>query len=282
VRQIQQTQESHAKPGAVEVDVRYLPAAHPFHQPYPPETTLETVRTAAMGYFGVQDRTERDTYRYYLGFEGQRVTDTSQTLGGLLGEHPPGGPLRADRGNHSWPGGVEIVDPYPPIDTWVVPTGVVAATLACVREPGERGVESGVFWLGRRAPRSIVDTVMIPSGPGVEERPDRWSVAAEVYGEISRWAGPQGLSLLGILHTHGNAFPARLSKADRTRSVRAPGVLAVVVGDDGHDNNPEAWGWYVFEGDDYRLLAAEERTRRITMPDGAVSVLRASLDGVKE
>ncbi len=90
VSQTQQTQESHAKPSAVEVDVRYLPAAHPFHQTYPPETTLETVRTEAMNYFGVQDRTERDTYRYYLGFEGQRVTDTSQTLAGLIGQHREG------------------------------------------------------------------------------------------------------------------------------------------------------------------------------------------------
>ncbi len=174
------------------------------------------------------------------------------------------------------------MDPYPPIDTWVVPTGAVAATLARVRGPGERGVESGAFWLGRRAPRCIVDTVVIPSGPGVEERPDCWRVAAEVYGEISRWAGPQGLSLLGILHTHRDRFPARLSPADRTRSVRAPGVLAVVVGHGGRDDDPGVWGWYVFEGDDYRLLDAEERTHRITMPDGAVSVLRASLDGVEE
>ena len=88
--QIQETLESHAAPDTVEVNVRYLPAAHPFHQTYPPEIRLETVRTEAMGYFGVQDRTERDTYRYYLGFEGQRVTDTSQTLGGLLGEHRRG------------------------------------------------------------------------------------------------------------------------------------------------------------------------------------------------
>ncbi len=174
------------------------------------------------------------------------------------------------------------MDPYPPIDTWVVPTGAVAATLACVRSPGERGVESGAFWLGRRALRSIVDTVVVPTGRGVEERPDHWRVAAEVFGEISRWAGPKGLSLLGILHTHGGRFPARLSPADRTRSVRALGVLAVVVGDGGRDGDPDAWGWYVFEGDDYRLLAAEERERRIAMPDGAVSVLRASRDGVED
>jgi hypothetical protein len=74
----------------VQVTVDYLPAAAPFHMEFPPATTLEVVRTAAMEFFGVRDRTERDTYKYYLAFEGNRLTDTGQTLEQLLGPHRKG------------------------------------------------------------------------------------------------------------------------------------------------------------------------------------------------
>src|SRR5438552_1563985 len=73
--------------GVVQVSVGYLPATQPYHHPYPGETVLETVRTDSMQFFGVQDRQERDTYRYFLEFEGQRVSNTSQTLRDLLGPH---------------------------------------------------------------------------------------------------------------------------------------------------------------------------------------------------
>jgi hypothetical protein len=74
------------KPKTVNTTVDYLPAAEPFKKPYPRETQVEVVRTEAMEFFGVRDRQERDTYRYYLEFEGQRLTDTSIELGALIGE----------------------------------------------------------------------------------------------------------------------------------------------------------------------------------------------------
>lgn len=74
----------------VQVTVNYLPAAGPFREEYPHGAILETMRGQAMEFFGVQDRQERDTYRYYLEFEGERLTDTSQTLGDLVGERRRG------------------------------------------------------------------------------------------------------------------------------------------------------------------------------------------------
>ena len=75
---------------AVQVTVNYLPATKAFHQAYPGTTTLATVRTDAMAFFGVHDRKERDTYEYFLEFHGSRLTNTSQTLDQLLGPHPRG------------------------------------------------------------------------------------------------------------------------------------------------------------------------------------------------
>ncbi|MGH9919850.1 MAG: hypothetical protein ACRD6W_13430 [Nitrososphaerales archaeon] len=40
-----------------------------------------------MAFFGVHDRQERDTYRYFLEFHGERITDTAQTLGHFADEH---------------------------------------------------------------------------------------------------------------------------------------------------------------------------------------------------
>jgi hypothetical protein len=74
----------------IQVTVDYLPAAKPLHREFDPETTLEVVRAAAMDFFGVRDRQERDTYKYYLSFENSRMTDTSQTLEHLLGPHRKG------------------------------------------------------------------------------------------------------------------------------------------------------------------------------------------------
>jgi hypothetical protein len=72
----------------IKVSVDYLPAATDFHQDFPPQTILETIRTDAKSFFGVQDRQERDTYYYYLAHDGQRIQDTSITLEQLIGPHP--------------------------------------------------------------------------------------------------------------------------------------------------------------------------------------------------
>src|SRR5436309_2772992 len=74
----------------VRVTVEYLPASAPFHQAYPGATTLEAVRADAMAFFGVRDHQDRDTHRFFLEFEGARVTNTAQTLDQILGIHRRG------------------------------------------------------------------------------------------------------------------------------------------------------------------------------------------------
>lgn len=73
----------------VQATVNYLPATEPFHKVYPSDALVETVRVDAMQFFGVRDRQERDTFRYFLEFDKERV-NTSQTLDQLLGPHRRG------------------------------------------------------------------------------------------------------------------------------------------------------------------------------------------------
>lgn len=71
----------------VEVTVEYLPASRPFHKEYPDSTTVGTVRTEAMAFFGVSDHRDRDTHQFFLEFNGRRLTNTAETLEQLLGPH---------------------------------------------------------------------------------------------------------------------------------------------------------------------------------------------------
>lgn len=68
----------------IEVKVDYLPAAAPFQGRFPADTPVETVRRAAMAFFGVQDRQERDTYHYYIEVGGTRITDTTQPISAFV------------------------------------------------------------------------------------------------------------------------------------------------------------------------------------------------------
>src|SRR5262245_57747063 len=84
-----QPEGAHAEQN-VQVTVEYLPASAPFHRTYARAAALESVRTDAMAFFGVRDHQDRDTHRFFLEFEGARVTNTSQTLDQLLGVHRRG------------------------------------------------------------------------------------------------------------------------------------------------------------------------------------------------
>lgn len=87
--QEQQAQPQGGKHDQVEAIVDYLPATKDFTKEYPRATVVETIRTDAKSFFGVQDRQERDQYFYYLVFRGERIQNTQVTLEQLVGEHEP-------------------------------------------------------------------------------------------------------------------------------------------------------------------------------------------------
>jgi hypothetical protein len=159
--------------------------------------------------------------------------------------------------------------PYPVIDVWELGRSAIGATIAAVQRPGRDGKEGGVFWIGTRGQTSVVRSVVIPAGEGVVEAADFWQVTPEVFGAVSRWASERAWSLLGICHTHGDGIPARLSPQDRAHLVRAPGVLAVVIGSAGREDNPQRWGWYEFTSGAYRAISPRERQRRLRLTSDA-------------
>lgn len=174
-----------------------------------------------------------------------------------------------------------MVDPYPAITTWGISSGVVQATLDALDPRRHRGVEAGVFWLGPRRSDAPVSAVVIPSGDGVDQLPGCWRVSPEVFGRVGSWASGEGVSLLGVVHTHGGRSPARLSKQDRAHLVKAPGVLAVVVARNGDESESDRWGWYVWADDVYHHLDGRDLDRQIQRPNTSPpSVWRADASGV--
>lgn len=178
-----------------------------------------------------------------------------------------------------------MTQPYPPIASWIVPHDAMSATLSAVVEEGQGVRESGALWLGPRNNISRVTAVIFPRGKGVDATAGRWKVSPEVFGAVTRWAKPRGLSLLGIIHTHLPGIPARLSRADREYSVQVPGVLAVVIGEGGNDSDHLKWGWYVYEGNDYRRLQGQELAQRFEMnpkEEGELCFRLVNADGLSE
>jgi hypothetical protein len=82
---IQEAPQATPQKVPVDVQVHYLPATQVFRKDYDDETLVATVRTDAMAFFGVQDHTDRDMHEFFLEFEGQRITNTSETLEQLFG-----------------------------------------------------------------------------------------------------------------------------------------------------------------------------------------------------
>lgn len=174
------------------------------------------------------------------------------------------------------------MEPYPTIDIWQVDEAVIAVTLEAVQRPGRDGNEGGVFWIGPRGGTSAVRAVLIPAGEGVVEAPDFWRVIPEVYGAISAWTSARDWSLLAVCHIHGHGVSARLSGQDRNHLVRAPGVLAVVIGSAGQSRDLDEWGWYEFVAGEYEELDAPQRRRRIQLTAaGDVEVWMADRHGCR-
>jgi proteasome lid subunit RPN8/RPN11 len=105
-------------------------------------------------------------------------------------------------------------------------------------------------------------------------------VSPEVFGVVTRWAKPQGLCLLGVVHTHLHGVPPRLSRADREYSVQVPAMLAVVIGEGGHERDHHNWGWYLYENNDYRQLLTQEIRQLFELTSEGVELWHANADKI--
>jgi hypothetical protein len=152
-------------------------------------------------------------------------------------------------------------EPYSRIDRWILPRAALSATLTGVQKEGQSVREAGALWLGPRTSAASITAVVFPTGTGVKASAGQWKVSPELFGVVTRWAKPQGLSLLGVVHTHLRGVPSRLSRADREYSVQVPDMLAVVIGESGHEPDYRKWGWYLYDKNAYRHLPTQELTQ---------------------
>lgn len=139
------------------------------------------------------------------------------------------------------------MEPYPQIEEWVISPSVLETTRERVLADGNGIRESGALWLGERTQAAPISAIVFPRGEGVEQQRFQWKVSPAVFGSVTRWAKPLGLTLLAVVHTHLRGIPPCLSRADREYSVQVPGILAIVIGDGGAERDYEKWGWYLYD-----------------------------------
>jgi len=173
-------------------------------------------------------------------------------------------------------------EPYPHIDRWILPRAALSATLTGVQKEGQSVREAGALWLGPRNNAAGITSVVFPTANGVKATAGQWKVSPELFGVVTRWAKPQGLSLLGVVHTHLHGVPPRLSRADRQYSVQVPDILAVVIGEAGHELDYRNWGWYLYEKNAYRQLPTQELTKRFEITSQNVDLRCADADTIRE
>lgn len=176
-----------------------------------------------------------------------------------------------------------MTSPYPAIQHWLIPRSVLVETRKRVQEAGQDVRESGALWLGDRGNAARVLVVVFPRGKGVEERAGKWKVTPEVFGTLTRWAKPQNLSLLAVVHTHLHGVPPRLSRADREYSVQVPGILAIIIGEGGAECDHRNWGWYLYERGNYRRLTAQDLNAHLILDaDHFFQTCEADAEAIRE
>lgn len=169
-----------------------------------------------------------------------------------------------------------MTEVYPPIARWLIPETARVATLRGLRRAGQHRREGGALWFGTRGPEARVLAVATVSGNGVVEGYGSWSLSPTAYGRIGEWASGRGHVLLGLIHSHGGSgvLATSLSSTDRFATVHVPDFLSVIVGRRGDEEDPRAWGYYVFENGDFRRLEVAEVDDRILWAAGPVEHVR--------
>lgn len=73
----------------VEVIAHFVAAGAPYRHPFDISTTVGEVKAAALAFFGLSEGTQPDgsSVTYKLFYQRQELTNMSQKIGDLVGEH---------------------------------------------------------------------------------------------------------------------------------------------------------------------------------------------------
>jgi proteasome lid subunit RPN8/RPN11 len=117
----------------------------------------------------------------------------------------------------------------------LVPTAVVAETLAFLRRAGDRESEAVVLWLGRKEPRGI--SVTEAYVPAQEAACDYFRIPPAAMAALLTHLGDSGMFVAGQVHSHPRE--GFHSEADDTWAiVRHLGALSLVVPSFARDTVP--------------------------------------------
>jgi hypothetical protein len=127
----------------------------------------------------------------------------------------------------------------------------VAAILEDVGRYGRRRLETGGFLCSRRSSADDVSAVAIAGRQGIEKKRGLFIVSGLALDRLFTWAEERELRILAQYHSHqGRAF---LSSTDLHHGLSVRGFTSCVIPfSTNPPDNPSAWGWWRFDGKDWR------------------------------
>jgi proteasome lid subunit RPN8/RPN11 len=159
---------------------------------------------------------------------------------------------------------------------WAIPANLLEHSVTVMRPHGARGNEGLALWFGRGDERRVKITLAVEvCGAGFLTTPLFMSLSMRAMAALTDLAEKRRVFLAGQIHSHPGSF-IDLSELDEAKGIRTPNYLSVVCPYYAQRDvaGLHECGVHVFEGAQYRRLAAEEIARRIAIANAPLAKLR--------
>jgi hypothetical protein len=128
---------------------------------------------------------------------------------------------------------------------------LISAITEDVRAYGTKRVETGGFLLAPVADPDLITTLALAGTAGITRRRGLFAVSGIALDRLFTWADEHRLRIPAQFHSHGGR--AFLSPTDLAHGLSVRGFVTCIVPfwDDPPDD-PTDWGWWRFDGRDWR------------------------------
>ena len=156
----------------------------------------------------------------------------------------------------------------------LIPTTIADLVRDHVADYGQLDVETGLFLAGPRG-SDTVTTVAFAGSRGVERQWGLLTLSGNAITKLLRFLTQQDLVALAQVHSHQGA--AFLSRTDLEHGFSVEGFTSAVIPNYSQPpHDPHSWGWWRYQGDEWRPTQPFELTTSVT----AVTAVTFDEDGV--
>ena len=134
---------------------------------------------------------------------------------------------------------------------------LISAITEDVRAYGTQRVETGGFLLAPKDDPGLITTLALAGSAGITRQRGLFGVSGIALDRLFTWADERGSRIPAQFHSHrGRAF---LSPTDLAHGLSVRGFVTCIVPFwDDPPNDPTHWGWWRFDGRNWRDEVAPE------------------------